>query len=642
MIGIANAVPCITRRLHFRKVSPHGLAFSSVSNNKYDFIIVGAGSAGCVLANRLSSDVSKRVLLLEAGQDDSYLPIKVPVGYLNCISNPRTDWLFNTTPQKHLSGRQLAYPRGKVLGGCSAINGMIYMRGQAQDYDHWANHTNDNNWSWESLLPLWKDHQDYHGLNKSDDPTPFNNNMKYMNNDEEHLRTHHGVGGPWTVSTQRFYSPALNIFREAAIEQGIPPTGDFNTGDNYGIGFFDVSQRRGWRLTAFEAFVTPLVQKNSPLYRPNLTVLSTAQVQHVIFEESDKGAKVPPKCVGVQAIHFKNNVESGLGVNGAPSQYFAKQEVILCGGSIGTVQILERSGVGNPEHLSKLEGRKPDIVADLPGVGANLQDHLQIRPVFSVNNIPSGTFNTDLQSFSKKIKMAFDFAMNQRGPLTVAPSQLGAFVPSSDKYSTRPNLEFHIQPLSLGKFGAMSQHFNDGSLYSQIREALHTALVSPLENFDAITASVVNVRPTSKGLCHISSLDIAAKPIIDPNYLSTDEDREVAVDSLRLMRRIVMESKAFRPYSPAPVRPGADCITKEQLAAAAAVLGTTIFHPVGTCAMGKEGDDMAVVDSKLRVRGITNLRIADASIMPTIVSGNTAAPTMAIAENCARFVLRNN
>ena len=350
------------------------LSAVSSSNQDYDYIIVGAGSAGCVLAHRLSADPNINVLLLEAGQDDSYAAINVPVGYLHCINNPRTDWMFNTTEQPGLNGRQLMYPRGKVLGGCSSINGMIYMRGQKADYDAWAEEVDDASWQWDALLPLWKQQQDYHGLHKREDPTPFNNNARYMEPDAARVRVHHGEGGPWTVSSPRYYSPSMNVFREAAIEQGIPATGDFNRGDNLGIAFFDVTQRKGRRLTAFQAFVAPVLAA-----RPNLTLRTTTQVQHLLFEDAPGGKVVgsssssSPSCTGLQAVHFKDNMDSGKGVNGTSAQYRARREVVLCAGTIGSVQILERSGIGDSEHLLSLAGSRPKIVADLPGVGANLQ-----------------------------------------------------------------------------------------------------------------------------------------------------------------------------------------------------------------------------------------------------------------------------
>jgi len=534
--------------------------------NTYDYIIIGAGSAGCMLAKRLTENPNKQVLLIEAGKNDRYIWIHIPVGYLYCIDNPRADWRFKTAAEKGLNGRSLLYPRGRVLGGCSSINGMIYMRGQVGDYESWVEATGDDAWSWENALKRYKKFEDYHGG----------------------ANQWHGKGGEWTVSLQRLRWPIMDRFREAAVEAGIPASDDFNRGDNFGVGYFDVSQRAGLRLNTAKAFLKDAAK------RSNLTVITEAVVTKLKIDLATKN------CDGLE--YLKNGV-----AHKALCAIDQGGEVLLCAGSIGSVQILERSGIGAARHLSSLG---IPVIADLPGVGENLQDHLQLRMVYKVNGIK--TLNTKANSWFGKILIGLEYLFKRSGPMSMAPSQLGAFAYSSPAQKSA-NVEYHVQPLSLEKFG----------------EDLHS--------FNAFTASVCNLRPTSRGSVHINSVDPEAPPLIAPNYLATEEDRKIAVESLRLTRQIV-QSPALQPYSPEEYKPGVQYQTEEDLVKAAGDIGTTIFHPVGTCKMGRADDPMAVLDSQLRVRGIHYLRVVDASAMPTITSGNTAAPTMMIAERVAELL----
>lgn len=531
----------------------------TVTEPQYDFIIVGAGTAGCVLANRLTASGRHRVLVIEAGGKDNWIWFHIPVGYLYAMGNPRADWCFKTEAEPGLNGRALGYPRGKVIGGCTAINGMIYMRGQAADYDHWRQLGNTG-WGWDDVLPYFLKNEDYDG---PDDPL-------------------HGKGGEWRVEDMRLEWKVLDLFRAAATEAGIPATEDFNRGDNEGVGYFQVNQRRGRRWSAARGFLSPV------LGRKNLTLWTGAQATRLIVE----GGRV----VGLEVRH-----------EGKLKSARAGREVILSAGAVNSPHLLQLSGIGDPALLSSY--RIPVIHA-LPGVGENLQDHLQLRLIFKVEGLP--TLNTRANSVIGKAGMAIQYALFRRGPMTMAPSQMGGFTRSSPEQAT-PDLEFHVQPLSLDKFG------------------------EPLHRFPAFTATACNLRPRSRGHVRLKNADPFAAPAIQPNYLSDPADRRTAVAAIRLVRRIVLESRAYAPYRPQEYRPGAHIVSDADLAQAAGDIGTTIFHPVGTCRMGD--DPMAVVDARLRLRGLPGLRIADASIMPTITSGNTASPAIMIAEKAADMIL---
>jgi choline dehydrogenase len=532
-------------------------------DGEYDYIIVGAGTAGCALANRLSADPDTRVLLLEAGGKDNYHWIHIPVGYLYCIGNPRTDWLYKTAAEPGLNGRALIYPRGRVLGGSSSINGMIYMRGQREDYDEWARVCNDPRWNWDSVLPVFRHSEDYYGGSSAS----------------------HGVGGEWRVEKQRLKWRILEAFSEAAQQSGIPATDDFNRGDNSGVGYFEVNQRAGWRWNASKAFLQPV------RHRPNLTIITGAQVQRLTFTGR--------RCTGVAFVKATDHTIA-----------MARREVLLAAGAVNSPQLLELSGVGNG---TRLQGLGIPVVYDAQGVGENLQDHLQLRMSFRVTGV--STLNTLSAHWWGKLLIGMRYILLRSGPMSMAPSQLGAFAKSDpdDPSITRPDVEYHVQPLSLDRFG------------------------EPLHRFNAFTASVCLLRPTSRGSIHIESRDSSNAPRIAPNYLSTDYDRRVSVNALRLTRRIVA-SPALARYKPEEIMPGRRFQSEEELAEAAGHIGTTIFHPAGTCKMGTRDDPLAVVDSELRVIGVDGLRVADASIMPTITSGNTNSPTLMIAERAAALI----
>ncbi len=527
---------------------------------EFDYVIVGGGTAGCVLANRLSADPEVSVLLLEAGGKDNWIWIHIPVGYLFCIGNPRTDWCYRTEPEAGLNGRSVGYARGRVLGGCSSINAMLYLRGQARDYNEWAALTADPRWAWESVLPVFKGSEDHwHGGDHQ-----------------------HGAGGEWRVEQQRLRWDILDRFAQAAQEAGVSGTQDFNGGDNNGVGQFEVNQRRGVRWNTSKAFLRPV------LGRPNLKIVTHALIDKVTLRDRQ-----------AQGVAFA--------LAGVDYVVRARIETVLTAGAIGSPAILQRSGIG-PAAL--LQSRGVAVNHALPGVGSNLQDHLQLRMIYQVQGIK--TLNQQANSLWGKAMMGLEYAFFRRGPLTMAPSQLGLFTRSQAHLAT-PDLEYHVQPLSLDKFG------------------------EPLHNFPAFTASVCHLRPASRGYVHIRDAAPASAPAIAPCYLSHEDDRQTAVRALRLTRRIVAQP-ALAPYFPQEYLPGIGADSDAALLQAAGDIGTTIFHPVGTCAMGRPDDPQAVTDTELRVRGIAKLRVIDASIMPTITSGNTNSPTLMIAERGAALL----
>lgn len=527
----------------------------------YDYVIVGGGTAGCLLANRLSEDPDVTVVLLEAGGRDNYIWVHIPVGYLYCHGNPRVDWGFKTAEEPGLNGRSLNYPRGRVIGGCSSINGMIYMRGQARDYDLWRQFGNPG-WAWEDVLPFFLRHEDQLAM------------------EPESFAGLHERGGEWRIENARVRWEILEAWASAAEQAGIPRIADFNGGDNEGSSYFQVNQKRGVRWNTARAFLKPA------LGRKNLSIVTQAMVENLLMNG--------PRVSGVQMRR-----------NGIAMRVGAKREVILAAGSIGSPQIMQLSGLG-PGGLMQSHGI--DVKCDIPGVGENLQDHLQLRIAYKVQGVK--TLNETSQTLWDKARIALEYAVKQSGPMSMAPSQLGTFAKSDPERETA-NLQYHIQPLSLNKFG------------------------EPLDPFPAFTASVCNLRPQSRGHVRIASPDPAAHPEIRPNYLSAEEDRQVAAESIKLTRRIVAQP-AMQQYSPEEFRPGPDIQSDDDLARAAGDIGTTIFHPVGTCRMG--ADEAAVVDPRLRVNGIAGLRVADASVMPTITSGNTNAPTLMIAEKAAAMI----
>lgn len=528
----------------------------------YDYIVIGGGTAGCVMANRLSANPAHSVLLLEAGTQDDYIWIHIPVGYLYCIDNPRTDWRYRTEAEPGLNGRSLLYPRGKVMGGCSSINGMIYMRGQQADYDSWAA-LGCEGWDWASVLPWFLASEDHHGGGSEC----------------------HGAGHELRVEKQRLSWTILDAFQAAAAQAGIPTVDDFNRGDNFGCSYFEVNQKRGVRWNASKAFIKPI------RHRRNLHIVTGAMVDRL-----DIDAQLT--CQGVHAI-----------VQGQRQHFKAAREVISCAGAVNSPAILERSGIGRGEVL---QAAGVPCLLDARGVGENLQDHLQLRLAFKVQGVP--TLNAQVHSLWGKARMGLQYLFDRSGPLSMSPSQLGCFARTASS-PHRTNVEYHVQPLSLDKFG------------------------EPLHDFPAFTASVCDLQPSSRGHIHIRDAQPDSAPRITPNYLSTERDRQVAVEAIELTRRIVSQA-ALAKYQPQEFMPGPEAQSPAQLMEAAGRIGTTIFHPVSTCRMGPDGDADAVLDPQLRVRGVQRLRVVDASAMPTITSGNTNAPTVMIAEKAADMILR--
>ncbi|MEN9899108.1 MAG: alcohol dehydrogenase [Pseudomonadota bacterium] len=570
-----------------------------MNDSTFDYIIVGAGTAGCLLANRLSADASKRVLLIEAGKRDDYHWIHIPVGYLYCIGNPRTDWLYETEAAAGLNGRTLRYPRGKVLGGCSSINGMIYMRGQSRDYNQWAAVTDDPQWRWDQCLPYFKFHEDHHqgatethGANGV--PAALLNPQAHQDAaSAEYFRVLKArkAGGEWRIEKQRLSWGVLDAFAQAAQQAGVPASADFNQGNNEGVGYFEVNQKSGWRWNTAQAFLRPTCYG-----RPNFELWTQAQVARLVIETDADGGK---RCTGVKVWDGHQLVTAT-----------ATREVALSAGSIGSAQILQLSGIGAANSLKQ---NGVEVMHDLPGVGANLQDHLQIRSVYKVKH--AKTLNTLANSWWGKAKIGLEYAMSRSGPMSMAPSQLGAFT-KSDPAREWANIQYHVQPLSLDAFG------------------------EPLHKFPAITASVCNLNPSSRGSVTLKSPDFKVPPAIAPNYLSTEEDRKVAADSLRVTRRI-MSQPAMAVFEPEEFKPGVQYQSDEELAKLAGDIASTIFHPVGTTRMGREDDPMAVVNSHLQVRGIRGLRVVDAGVMPSITSGNTNSPTLMIAEKAAHWMAKD-
>ena len=524
----------------------------------YDYIVVGAGSAGCVLANRLSEDQSVRVLLLEAGGPDTNPWIHIPVGYFKTLHNPNTDWCYKTEPEAELKHRKLDWPRGKGLGGSSSINGLLYVRGQAEDYDNWAQAGNTG-WAYDDVLPLFKRSESYE---------PGGND-------------HHGADGGLAVSKIRAKSQISEAFIDAAVQMGVPRTDDYNGPVQEGVAYFDQTAKRGLRCSSAKAFLKPIRS------RQNLTVTTFAQTQALVFAEDN-----PKQVTGVR-----------FNQNGAirTARLAPGGEVILSAGAIGSPQLLELSGIGQPEVLA---AAGVALRHELAGVGEALQDHLQIRLVFETN-VP--TLNDMINSPLGKMKIGLQYALGRSGPMSLGASQVAIFAKSMAGLDT-PDIQFHFQPLSADKPGLV------------------------MHPFSGFTSSVCQLRPESRGHIHISSADPDMYPRIVPNYLSATADQLCAIRAVRFARAMA-EQPALKPFVVREHTVINDMSTDEDHLEVARQYAQTIYHPTSTCRMGT--DSSAVVDPRLKVYGIENLRIADASIMPSIVSGNTNAPAIMIGEKAA-------